>query len=187
MHAPSLPGTPLTAASFWPTFGLCHTPPSSASCRHCFPSSLPLWRSPSLFFLPIFSFHDLPQFVPICKLCEASKVTWESDGVCAYLRGALSLFLLCSMCVCLCVCSGEMGHRGGGHLAGTAESGGVQRNLHPTRHPRLGATAPGEEGPEGTHTHLLTRLNPSVNLCGPSSLNPQSALSLCLLWHSLTC
>ncbi|XP_045910832.1 diacylglycerol kinase eta isoform X2 [Micropterus dolomieu] len=46
--------------------------------------------------------------------------------------------------------SGEMGHRGGGRLAGTAESGGVQRHLHPTRHPRFGATAPGEEGPEGS-------------------------------------
>ncbi|XP_061579223.1 diacylglycerol kinase eta isoform X2 [Cololabis saira] len=45
--------------------------------------------------------------------------------------------------------SGEMGHRGGGRLAGTAESGGVQRHFHPTRHPRLGAPAPGEEGPEG--------------------------------------
>ncbi|XP_035994737.1 diacylglycerol kinase eta isoform X3 [Fundulus heteroclitus] len=46
--------------------------------------------------------------------------------------------------------SGEMGHRGGGRLAGTAESGGVQRHLHTTRHPRLRAAAPGEEGPKGS-------------------------------------
>ncbi|XP_060909634.1 diacylglycerol kinase eta isoform X2 [Labrus mixtus] len=46
--------------------------------------------------------------------------------------------------------SGEMGHRGSGRLAGTAESRGVQRQLHPARHPRLGAAAPGEEGPEGS-------------------------------------
>lgn len=78
--------------------------------------------------------------------------------------------------MCVCVYSGKMGHRGGGHLAGTAESGGVQRHLHPTRHPRLRAAAPGEEGPEGTlslthtythahthtGTHLLSHLSESV-------------------------
>ncbi|XP_034003627.1 diacylglycerol kinase eta isoform X1 [Trematomus bernacchii] len=46
--------------------------------------------------------------------------------------------------------SGEVGSRGGGGLVGAAESRGVQRHLHPTRHPRLGAAAPGEEGPEGS-------------------------------------
>ncbi|XP_036965947.1 diacylglycerol kinase eta isoform X2 [Acanthopagrus latus] len=46
--------------------------------------------------------------------------------------------------------SGEMGHGGGGRLAGTAEPGGVQRHIHPTRHQRLGATSPGEERPEGS-------------------------------------
>ncbi|XP_069388673.1 diacylglycerol kinase eta isoform X2 [Paralichthys olivaceus] len=46
--------------------------------------------------------------------------------------------------------SGKMGPRGGGRLAGAAESGGVQRHLHPPRHQRLGAAAPGEEGPEGS-------------------------------------
>ncbi|XP_037832083.1 diacylglycerol kinase eta isoform X2 [Kryptolebias marmoratus] len=45
--------------------------------------------------------------------------------------------------------SGEMGHRRGGHLAGTAEPGGVQRHLHSTRHSRIRAAAFGEEGPEG--------------------------------------
>lgn len=38
-------------------------------------------------------------------------------------------------CVFLCgvhVCSREVGHRGGGHLAGTDESGGVQRHLQST-------------------------------------------------------
>ncbi|XP_054642745.1 diacylglycerol kinase eta isoform X1 [Dunckerocampus dactyliophorus] len=54
------------------------------------------------------------------------------------------------VCVCVCVCSGQVGHRGGGRLAGAAESGGVPRHFHPTRHPRLGAAAPGEEGPEGS-------------------------------------
>lgn len=35
-----------------------------------------------------------------------SKVMWECDSVCtcAYLLGALSLSLLCPMCVCVCVC-----------------------------------------------------------------------------------
>ena len=81
--------------------------------------------------------------------------------------------LLCvcvSLCVFVyvCVCSGEMGHGGSGRLAGTAESGGVQRHLHPTRHQRLRAASPGEERPEGTHTRLLPHLSPSVNLCEPS-------------------
>ncbi|XP_077435985.1 diacylglycerol kinase eta isoform X8 [Vanacampus margaritifer] len=44
--------------------------------------------------------------------------------------------------------SGAMGHRRGGRLAGAAEPGRVPGHLHPTRHPRLGAAAPGEEGPE---------------------------------------
>ncbi|KAM9802017.1 diacylglycerol kinase eta isoform X2 [Syngnathus typhle] len=46
--------------------------------------------------------------------------------------------------------SGEMGHRRGGCVAGAAESGRVPGYLHPTRHPRLGAAALGEEGPEGS-------------------------------------
>ncbi len=103
----------------------------------------------------------------------------ESDSfwcACIPVRRPEPLSALLRVCVCVCVfvhmcvcvCSGEMGHRGGGHLAGTAESGGVQRHLHPTRHPRLGATAPGEEGPEGTHTPVTTHISPSVNLCEPS-------------------
>lgn len=66
MHAPSLPGTPL--ALFWPTFGLCHTPPSSASCRHCSPAF-------PTFFSSIFSFSDLPQFVPIREVVCADMFT----------------------------------------------------------------------------------------------------------------
>ncbi|XP_035030104.1 diacylglycerol kinase eta isoform X2 [Hippoglossus stenolepis] len=46
--------------------------------------------------------------------------------------------------------SGKMGPRGGGRLAGAAESGRVQGHLHPPRHPRLGAAAPGAAGPEGS-------------------------------------
>lgn len=96
-----------------------------------------------------------------------------------YLWGTLSLSLLCFaslfVCTCVwCVYSGEMGHRGGGHLAGTAEPGGVQRHLHSTRHPRLGAAAPGEEGPEGKHTFTEA----SVNLLISSLL---THARLCLL------
>lgn len=142
----------------------------------------------SLHFFSFFSFNDLPQFVPICDAVwmitchRQTKNEWGVGAtvfgvwqcVRAYLWGALSLSLLCFVCVSLCVfvyvcvCSGEMGHRGSGRLAGTAESGGVQRHLHPTRHQRLGATSPGEERPEGTHTRLLPHLSPSVNLCEPS-------------------
>ncbi|XP_062258160.1 diacylglycerol kinase eta isoform X2 [Platichthys flesus] len=46
--------------------------------------------------------------------------------------------------------SGKMGPGGGGRLAGAAEPGRVQRHLHPPRHPRLGAAAPGAAGPEGS-------------------------------------
>lgn len=107
-------------------------------------------------FLPIFSFNDSPQFVPIGEVRDDMPCEWEKRQR-AFLWGALSLSLFCSVCVCVsCVCSGEMGHRGGGRLAGTAESGGVQRHLHPTRHPRFGAAAPGEEGPEGKHTPVNT-------------------------------
>ncbi|XP_057708025.1 diacylglycerol kinase eta isoform X2 [Corythoichthys intestinalis] len=46
--------------------------------------------------------------------------------------------------------SGKMGHGRGGCLVGAAESGRVPGHLHSTRHTRLRAAAPGEEGPEGS-------------------------------------
>ncbi|XP_030199472.1 diacylglycerol kinase eta isoform X2 [Gadus morhua] len=46
--------------------------------------------------------------------------------------------------------SGEVGYRGRGRLAGAAEPGGVPGHLHPPRHPRLRAAAPGAQGPEGS-------------------------------------
>lgn len=110
-------------------------------------------------------------------------------------EGTLSLFLPL-LCVCLCVhvWSGEMGHRGGGHLAGTAESGGVQRHLHPARRPRLRAATPGKEGPEGMHTRLLALLGPSVNLYEPSfpkinflSASSWSSVFLLMFCHLSVC
>ena len=55
------------------------------------------------------------------------------------------------------LCSSEVGYGGSGHLAGAAQLGGVQRHLHPTRHPWLRAPSPGEERPEGIPpvTHLM--------------------------------
>lgn len=105
-------------------------------------------------------------------------------NVCLPVRRPEPLSALLCVCLCVRVCSGEMGHRGGGHLAGTAESGGVQRHLHPARHPRLRAAAPGEEGPEGTHTRLLGFLSPPVNLCEPSrsTINSFSLPPLGLLY-----
>lgn len=76
------------------------------------------------------------------------------------------------------VCSGEMGHRGGGHLAGTAESRGVQRHLHPARHQRLRAAAPGKEGPKGRHIHTVNLCEPPRPTINSFSLPPLSLLYL---------
>lgn len=81
----------------------------------------------------------------------------------AYLGGGLSLSLLYPLvCVCVragvcwCVHSGAMGHRGGGCLAGAAEPRRVQGNLHSPRHSRFRASAPGEEGPKGMDTPVVS-------------------------------
>ncbi len=116
--------------------------------RTCLTLSLPAAAATSLcVFSFLFDLILVPfPFVVVFDLFLLSAwpcllVSCECTGV-GHWRGLLALYL----------CSSEVGHWGGGRLAGAAQLGRIQRDLHPPRHPRLRAPAPGEERPEGIHT-----------------------------------